>query len=124
MGRYEKNLLGIIMNFNENIKMKEKMRKYQGGVLTKLRVSPLLIALEKHTWYHIKTLSRLSFCTRLRRLRLIPIEMSNFVGAPQFIFLCFFSFLSNVLLTLMIYKLQNSYTRPLGKKFFFPALNW
>ena len=36
MGRYEKNLLGIVMYFNENIKMNEKLRKNQGGVLTKL----------------------------------------------------------------------------------------
>ena len=34
------------MKFNENIKMNEKLRKNQGGVLTKLLVALLLIALE------------------------------------------------------------------------------
>ena len=46
MGRYEKNLLGIVMNFKENLKMNEKLRKIKGGVLKKLLVSLLLIALE------------------------------------------------------------------------------
>ena len=46
MGRYEKNLLGIVINFNENIKNEEKLGENQGGVLTKLLDFLLLIALE------------------------------------------------------------------------------
>ena len=44
-------------------------------------------------------------------------DMCIFVGVPKLIFLCF-SFLSKVLSILMIYKLQKTYIRPLGKNAF------
>ena len=52
MCRYEKNLLCIIMNFNENIRNKETSRKSQGVVLTKLLISHMLSALENQPLYH------------------------------------------------------------------------
>ena len=44
---YEKKTFWIFMNFNENIRNDEKkLQKNQGGLLTKLIISHLLIALE------------------------------------------------------------------------------
>ena len=64
-------LLGIVMNFNENIKY-EKIRKNQWECSYKITHFSAAYC----TWYYIKTLlSQLLFCTRLRRLRLIPIKI-------------------------------------------------
>ena len=53
MGKYEKKLISIFMNFNETLEKNEKSWRNQGGILTKLLISQLLCAVKYQTLYQI-----------------------------------------------------------------------
>ena len=52
---YASYLIYIFMNINGNIRSYSKITEKLRGIPTKLLISQLFIALEKHTWYNIKS---------------------------------------------------------------------